>query len=127
MKNQKKGLIQKITNLSGTSKAGKEFTKYQLILKTEETDWQEAPVVYAFTVFKQAYEKLQMTTAQVGQELTVTFKIECREWNEKWFTDLVATDFDFLMTEPTAPTSTTTCLKNVESKAQEQAGDDLPF
>lgn len=74
----------KITETSGTSKAGKDWRKGQYQLHTEGQ--------YPKTVVMQAFgdKNLGWNDITPGSKVHVEFDIESREWNGKFFTDVSA-------------------------------------
>ena len=81
------GKITKILDTqSGTSKAGKDWTKLSFVLETDE-DYNN---LYCFDVFGD--EKVENFTKfnKVGQDVDVEFNVKCNEWNGKYFTNLDA-------------------------------------
>ena len=81
--------------VTGTSKAGKDWTKTILVVDTGE---QYDPLV-AFTVFGQEKVDRLKSHNKVGDKVTVTFNIKCREWEGRYFTDLSAWKIDRIETK----------------------------
>ena len=80
------GKLEKFLDVeSGTSAKG-EWQKQGFIVKTKD----EYNNLYCFNVFGQ--EKVEKLTKynKVGDEVTVSFNVNCREYQEKYYTDLGA-------------------------------------
>jgi hypothetical protein len=84
-----KGNIVKILNVeSGISKAGKEWKKQEFVIETQE----QFPKMVCFTLFN---EKTALAGGlTTGQEVEVSFNIESREYNGKWFHNINAWKID---------------------------------
>jgi hypothetical protein len=65
---------------SGTSKAGKEWKKKDFVIETTEDQY---PKKVAFTLFGDKINLLSSITQ--GQLVDVSFNLESREYNGKWF------------------------------------------
>ena len=68
---------------NGTSKSGNEWKK-------SVTTGGDYPKTCYFTVFGQEKVDNFMKYNKVGQSVDVSFNIESREYNERWYTDLNA-------------------------------------
>lgn len=75
-----KGTLEKILNPeSGISRSGKEWKKQEFIVETKE----QFPRKICFTLFN---EKLSLIDQfSEGSEIEVSFNLESREYNSKWF------------------------------------------
>ena len=78
----------KVTNVlpaqSGTGKNGNEWVKNGFVIQTQG----EYPKIVCFSVMgKDRWEKMNI---QVGMTYNVSFDVESREWNGKYFTELTA-------------------------------------
>ena len=71
---------------NGTSKSGNEWKK----LGFSVTTGGDYPKTCYFTVFGQEKVDNFMKYNKVGQSVDVSFNIESREYNERWYTDLNA-------------------------------------
>ena len=81
------GKITKVNGTqSGTSKAGKEWTKLSFLLETTE----EYNNLYCFDVFGDEKVENFNKYNKVGQEVDVEFNVKTNEWNDKYFTSLDA-------------------------------------
>ncbi len=81
-----KGKLSKILDVeSGTSAKGKEWAKQGFVVDTGDQYNPEA----AFSVFGQ--EKIDnLNSVSIGDEVTVLFNVQSREWKGKYFTNLDA-------------------------------------
>lgn len=68
--------------VSGTSKAGKAFQKRDFVIETAG----QYPKKVCFQLFGNKVNDCP----NVGEEVNVSFDIESREWNGRWFTQLNA-------------------------------------
>ena len=69
---------------SGVSKAGKDWSKQEFVVETEE----QFPKKICFTLFG---DKLSLLNGiSVGQEVEVFFNVESREFNGKWYHNINA-------------------------------------
>ena len=78
----------------GTSKSGNEWKKQDYILETHD----QYPKKVCFNLWG---EKVDQFAIQSGEELTVSFDIESREFNGKWYTNINA----WKVERPTAATA----------------------
>lgn len=69
---------------SGVGKAsGKEWKKQEYVLETQET----YPKKVCFNLFG---DRIDQNPVQIGDEVTVSFDLESREFNGRWYTDVRA-------------------------------------
>ena len=68
----------------GVSRAGNEWKKQEYVIETEE---QFAKKV-CFQIF--GADKIAQANIQQGEKITVSFDIESREFNGKWYTNISA-------------------------------------
>ncbi|MBP1594520.1 MAG: hypothetical protein H6Q12_1538 [Bacteroidetes bacterium] len=103
---------------SGTGRNGTEWKKQDYVVETHD----QYPKKMCFNLWG---DRIDQFTIQMGEEVTVSFDIDCREWNGKWFNDIRAWKIDrnsgasmdaqpFQQAAPVEFTST-------------DAKDDLPF
>jgi hypothetical protein len=111
---QEQGEVISFTDQSGVSKAGKEYKKAQLVIKNNG-GYNEAAKFLAFTVFGKSFSNFNHS---VGDWINVHFDMESREHGGRWYTEAKA--YQFRRTSDNH-------LNEVQSKAAEQAGDDMPF
>ncbi len=76
-------IILALPEVSGTSKAGNPWKKREYVLETLET----YPKKVFFNFFGDRADQYPMN---VGEEWTVSFDIESREFNGRWYTDIRA-------------------------------------
>jgi len=81
-----KGKINQILKpAAGTSKAGNDWKKQEFVVETSEDQY---PKQICFTLFN---EKLNLLDGlQPGAEVNVSFSIESREFNGKWYHNINA-------------------------------------
>ena len=108
------GVVVSYTDQSGVSRAGKEYRKAELIIKNNE-GYNDAEKFIAFSVFGKSMSKFNHA---VGDSINVFFDIESREYKGRYYTEAKA--YQFRRTSDNH-------LNEVQSKAAEQAGDDIPF
>lgn len=104
---------------SGTGKNGTEWKKQDYVIETHD----QYPKKMCFNLWG---DRIEQFAIQMGEEITVSFDIDCREWQGKWFNDIRAWkidrnastgDFNNQPMQQSAPTEfTATDVK-----------DDLPF
>ncbi|MCC8134958.1 MAG: DUF3127 domain-containing protein [Tannerellaceae bacterium] len=66
----------------GTSKTGNEWKKQEYVLETHE----QYPKKVCFQIF--GSDRIEQAAIQPGEELTVHFDIDSREYNGRWFTNI---------------------------------------
>jgi hypothetical protein len=112
-------LTAKITQLlplqTGMSKNG-QWRKQDVIVETDS----QYPKNICVSIWG---DKINETQLQVGNSLTISFELESREYNNKWYTDVKAYKID-LMNNPVtmAPTNTFEDTANLS-----EDDEDLPF
>lgn len=80
-----KGNIVNILKIeSGVSRAGNEWKKQEFVVETQE----QYPRKICFTLFNEKTSMLEGFSA--GQEVEVSFNVESREYNGKWFHNINA-------------------------------------
>lgn len=85
---QIEGVITKVSDvIEGTSKSsGKSWKKLTFVIQTSS----EYPKNVAFTVFGQEKVDNFVKYNKVGQNVEVSFNVESREYNDRYYTDLQA-------------------------------------
>lgn len=76
-------IIAKLPKMEGTSKAGRPWQKQEYVLETHET----YPKKVKFDFFG---DKVDQYPLEIGDEVTVSYDIESREFNNRWYTDIRA-------------------------------------
>lgn len=74
-------IILALPEVSGTSKAGNPWKKREYVLETQET----YPKKVYFDFFG---ERADQYPLNVGDEITLSFDIDSREYNGRWFTSI---------------------------------------
>lgn len=80
-------IIAALPEQGGTSKAGNAWRKREYVIETQET----YPKKVCFNLFGDRIDQYPMT---VGEEVTVSFDLESREFNGRWYTDVRAYKVD---------------------------------
>ncbi len=106
---------------SGTSKAGNEWKKQEYVLETLE----QYPRKVCFQFFG---DKVDQYPTSVGQEVVVSFDIDSREFNGRWYTNISAWKLEVVTADapsesPVAPPPAVDFFP----PSSESATDDLPF
>lgn len=95
-------LISKLSLLTGTSKSGNNWQKQEFVIETLDQ--------YPKKVCAQLWgdKTDQLSQFEIGSTLKVSFDVESREFNGKWYTDLRAWKIEPATTQPTVqqPAST---------------------
>lgn len=76
-------IIMAMPEQGGTSKAGNAWRKREYVLETQET----YPKKVCFNLFGDRIDQYPMN---VGDDVTVSFDLESREYNGRWYTDVRA-------------------------------------
>jgi hypothetical protein len=80
-----KGTIKQILKAeSGVSKVGNEWKKQEFVIETSE----QFPKKVCFTLFNDKFSLLDKVSE--GEEVEVSFNLESREYNGKWFHNINA-------------------------------------
>lgn len=131
-------IIEKLAPQGGTSKAGREWKKQEYVLETHE----QYPRKVKFDFFG---DKVDQYPLNIGEEVTISFDIESREFNGRWYTDIRAWKADkgqaasqgpqpldapaapgFQPAAPAAPGPQADPFAGV-APAADNGNDDLPF
>ncbi len=112
-------LVKKLPVQSGKSARG-EWKKQEFVVKTNDT----YPKDVCFNVWGE--DKVgELSSYNEGDNIKVSFNVESREYNEKWYTDLRAWKIE---KEGAASISEQTPPQMPDSSLPEDIGeDDLPF
>ena len=126
-------IIQKLDLQSGTSKAGNAWTKQEYVLETIEN----FPKKVHFDFFG---ERANQFPLEVGDTINLSFDIESREWNGKWFTSIrgwkaekvdpaaINAPADYMAAAPVAsPVPNAVPAPPMPDFSMNDGGDDLPF
>ena len=77
-------IIAVLPERGGVSKTGNEWKMQEYVLETHE----QYPRKICFNVF--GSDKIAQFNIQVGEEITVSFDINAREYNGRWYNDIRA-------------------------------------
>ena len=118
-------IIAVLPERGGTSKTGNEWKMQEYVLETHE----QYPKKICFNVF--GADKIAQFNIQAGEELTVSFDINAREYQGRWYNDIRAWkvergDAASTMPPAKAPQINATTVKAPDFNTQDEA-DDLPF
>ena len=73
---------------TGTSRTGNEWRRMNFVVETESENGYKDK--YCFRAFGPTVDLVGQIKLNDGCE--VTFSVSCRQWQDKWFTDLMAED-----------------------------------
>lgn len=111
----------------GVSKTGNEWKVQEYVIETHD----QYPRKMCFDVF--GADKIQQFNIQMGEELNVSFDIDAREWNGRWFNSIRAWKVDRVSasgSQPVPPVGATPFppvnAAPANFAAQDEK-DDLPF
>lgn len=121
-------IIAVLEERGGISKStGNEWKVQEYVLETQE----QYPHRMLFSIF--GADKIKQANIKAGDEVTVSFDINCREYNGRWFNDIRAWKVEHLSTEVVQKAEyyddlaeRTSDSKGVSSVAEGDK-DDLPF
>jgi hypothetical protein len=77
-------IIAVLPEQGGVSKIGNEWKKQEYVLET----YDQYPKKVCFQLF--GNDKIEQAAIQPGEDLTIYFDIESREYNGRWFTNINA-------------------------------------
>lgn len=118
-----KGIIQQILKAeSGVSRAGNEWKKQEFVLETSG----QYPKKICFTIFNEKFSLLEKLSE--GDEVEVTFNLESREYNGKWFHNINAWKVDKTAAGDSVKDAPPEYrLEDIPPEPDELDGDELPF
>ena len=115
----------------GTSKAGNEWKVQEYVIENHD----QYPRKMCFDVF--GADKIEQFNIQMGEELTVSFDIDARQWQDRWFNSIRAFDVRQIVanTAPAAgdmppfaePAPAAAPADPFAQPASGDSTDDLPF
>ena len=116
-------IIAKLPLVSGQGKNG-EWKLQEYVLETTD----QYPKKVCFGLFG---DRIDKNPVEIDDFVTVSFDIESREWNGKWFTSVRAWKIEKVSTEPAASPTEAMVMGNAETfdsmaDATDDTGD-LPF
>lgn len=119
-------IIAALPEQGGTSKAGNAWRKREYVLETQET----YPKKVCFNLFGDRIDQYPMN---VGEDVTVSFDLESREYNGRWYTDVRAFKVDKAGAGTPVPPPPATSIPGdfppapADLTPADGANDDLPF
>lgn len=93
-------IIAVLPEQGGTSKTGNEWKKQEYVLETHD----QFPKKVCFQLF--GADRIAQAAIQPGEELTVSFDIDSREYQGRWFTNINGWKVERAGAMGTAPQST---------------------
>lgn len=90
-------IIVALPEVSGTSKSGNAWKKREYVLENTEGQF---PRKVAFTCFGDNADRIKLN---VGDKVNMSFDIESREFNGRWYTDIRCWRCEVLNDAPAAP------------------------
>lgn len=116
-----KGRVSQILNPeTGVSRAGKEWSKQEFVIETEE----QFPRKVCFTLFGDKTSLIDGLSA--GEEVEVAFNLESREYNGKWFHNINAWKIDKATANQMPDRMPEYSMNDIPPEPDEDAAD-LPF
>ena len=123
-------LIQKLPMQSGISKTGNSWQKQEFVMETLE----QFPRKICANLWGEKTAVLE--TLNIDEKIVMSFDLESREFNGKWYTDVKAYKLEPVTAHPqttqTAPSTPSPASLNelpeeFDTFTDEGGGDDLPF
>ena len=106
---------------SGVSRAGKEWNKQDFVIETDE----QYPKKVCFTLFGDKTSLIEGLTP--GSEVEVSFNLESREYNGKYFHNINAWKIDKASAENLPEPPPQFSMNDVPPPPDEDMASDLPF
>jgi hypothetical protein len=118
-----KGKIEQILEAqTGVSKAGKEWKKQEFVIETDE----QYPRKVCFTCFGDKADLINGMSE--GEDVEVSFNVESREYNGRWFSNVNAWKIDKVSAQNNLPEAPPEFgIGDVPPEPAEDSGNDLPF
>jgi hypothetical protein len=117
-----KGKLVKILNLeSGISRSGNSWKKQEFVLETQD----QFPKKVCFNLFNDKVSLLGGFAA--GEELEVSFDVESREFNNKWYHNINAWKIEKVGHSTAAETPPPFSSDDIPPEINPEDSDDLPF
>jgi hypothetical protein len=118
---QVKGKVQQILKPeSGVSRAGKEWKKQEFVIETDE----QFPRKVCFTLFGDKTSLIDGLSN--GEEVEVSFNVESREYNGKWFHNINAWKIEKPAAENLPEPPPEFSMNDIPPEPDDEAND-LPF
>ncbi len=115
-----KGKINQVLAVaSGVSKAGKEWKKQEFVIETDD----QFPRQVCFTLFNDKISLLEGLNS--GEDVNVSFSVESREFNGRWYHNINAWRIDRLASETPQDLPPEFTPDDIPPAPADQ--DDLPF
>ncbi|MFM7764476.1 MAG: DUF3127 domain-containing protein [Sphingomonadales bacterium] len=127
-------IFEVLPKVTGTNKAGNPWQKQEFILEVQSGQYSKKALMGIWG------EKVDQFQVQKGEEVTVSFDIDCREYNGRWYNDIRAWN---VVKKGGAPASAGTAQSHVVLEAPSDVdnfiinqdissdsstgGDNLPF
>jgi len=112
-------IIQILPEVGGTSKTGNAWRKQEYVLETKD----QYPKKICFNAWG---EKIDQFALKEGDDAIVSFDIESREYNGRWFTEVKAWSVRKETSAPQAANSEPPVFSGPPAFSPSEA-DDLPF
>lgn len=106
---------------SGVSRAGKEWSKQEFVIETDD----QFPRKVCFTLFGDKTSLIDGLSA--GQEVDVSFNLESREYNGKWFHNINAWKIEKPSSENLPDVPPEFRMEDVPPEPADDQTNDLPF
>jgi len=117
-----KGKLIKILNVeSGVARAGNSWKKQEFVIETSD----QFPKKICFTLFNDKVALLKDFSE--GEDLEVSFDIDSREYNNKWYHNINAWKIERLGQRPVEETSPSLTDNDIPPEPFNEQPDDLPF
>ncbi len=102
---------------------GNEWVAQEYVIETHDT----YPRKLCFEVF--GNDKIQQFNIQIGEEITVSFDIDAREWQGRWFNSIRAWKVDHHTAEDVSPSTApqAPAFAPIDTTPAADEKDDLPF
>lgn len=106
----------------GTSKAGNEWKKQDYVLETTDSQY---PKKVCFNIF--GADKIEQNKVEVGDDVLVSFDLESREFNGRWYTDVRAWRIEKVAADQMGQQSAPVPPVDFFINQDQSSNDDLPF
>ncbi len=119
-------IIAVLPERGGTSKMGNEWKMQEYVIETHE----QYPKKMCFNIF--GADKIAQFNIQIGEEVTVSFDINAREYNGRWYNDIRAWRVERgapapMGTTPADMPAIDAPKAKIEDFGAQNDADDLPF
>lgn len=107
---------------SGVSRAGKEWSKQEFVIETDE----QYPRKVCFTLFGDKVDLIKGLAS--GEDIEVSFNLESREFNGRWFHNINAWKIDKVSADGNLPEPPPEFgMDDIPPEPGEDSANDLPF